>query len=509
MRAVELLGAVSLATDLGTGQPHLHGVRSAVLAAGLARRLGLDAAAVADVQRVALLRFLGCTADSGETARMAGGDDIGFLAAMAPAAMGSRAEAGRALVTAIGAGEGRSRRAALVAGALLDPGGARRSLSAHCEVAAMLAQRLPVGPAVREGVAHGYERWDGRGFPEGLAGEAIPLSVRVAVVARDAELWCRAGSDELARVLRERRGSGYDPNVVDVCLSAGPELLAGLDAADPWEAMLDIDTGGETLTEIDLDSALTVLADFADLKSRWLHGHSRRVADLAAAAAAAAGLPPGQVARLRQAALVHDLGRVGVPNGIWDRPGPLGVGDWQRVRLHPYLTESVLGCCEALAGLGRLAGAHHERLDGSGYPRGSRELGFAEQLLAVADAVAALAADRPHRPAAAPSAVADVIRAEVATGRLGAVAADAVLAAAGQPATASRGRSEWPAGLSEREVEVLRLLARGRSNREVAASLHVSVKTVGRHVENTYAKIGAHSRAAAAVFAMQHRLLDP
>ena len=176
--------------------------------------------------------------------------------------------------------------------------------------------------------------------------------------------------------------------------------------------------------------------------------------------------------------------------------------------MHPYLTESTLACCPALADLGRLAGSHHERLDGSGYHRGRRDLGLAEMLLATADMVAAMGEERPHRSAAAPAPISDAIRAEVHAGRLDRVAADAVLAAAGQSSVRSR-RASWPAGLSDREIEVLRLIARGRTNKEAAASLFLSAKTVARHVENIYAKIGARSRAAAAVFAMEHRLLDP
>jgi HD-GYP domain-containing protein (c-di-GMP phosphodiesterase class II)/DNA-binding CsgD family transcriptional regulator len=511
LRLVELLGAISLATDLGTGQPLGHGLRTSVLATALAQELGLNRAAVAGVQRVALLRFLGCTADSAETARMTGGDDLAFLSGMAPVAMGSRPEGGRRLIQLVGADRPAPQRAALMARALGDPGAARRSLSAHCEVAAMLARRLGVGPEVTEALAHAYERWDGRGFPEGLRGDAIPLAVRVSTVARDADLFWRAGSAEMAELLRARRGRAYDPAVVDACLAIGPEVLPRLDGMDPWEPMLAADEGSDVIPVPRLDETLTALADFADLKSPWTRGHSRRVATLAAAAASEVGMAGEEATRLRRAALVHDLGRVGVPNGIWDRPGALGVVDRERVRMHPYLTEVTVSCCPALSGLGRLAGAHHERLDGSGYHRGARELGTAERLLAVADLVAAMGEPRPYRPPATPSTVADAVREEVAGGRLDATAADAVLAALGQgvPPVGPGRRAVWPAGLSGREVEVLRLIARGRTNREVAADLYLSPKTVGRHVENLYTKIGVRSRAAAAVFAMEHHLLDP
>jgi HD-GYP domain-containing protein (c-di-GMP phosphodiesterase class II) len=506
LRLVELLGAISLATDLGTGQPPFHGVRTSVLAVAVGRELGLDDAAVADVQQVALLRFLGCTADASQAAVMTGGDDVAFLAAMAPVVMGARPEMARRLVGAVGAGQPALRRTALVAGALSDPGGARRSLSAHCEVAAMLAGRLGAGPAVTQALAHGYERWDGAGFPNGLAGEAVPLAVRVAVVARDTELWWRAGAAEMTQVLRARRGHAYDPAVADTCLAVAAGVLAGLDQDDAWQAMLAASAGGGQIAVGALDPALEAVADFADLKSPWTRGHSPQVARLAAAAGRGAGLAVQEVTRLRRAALLHDLGRVAVPNGIWDRAGPLGVAEWERVRMHPYLTESTLACCPALADLGRLAGSHHERLDGSGYHRGARDPGPAERLLAAADVVAAMRQERPHRPVATPAQISDAVRAEVDAGRLDRTAADAVLAAVGQPAVPTQ-RTSWPAALSDREVEVLRLIALGRTNKQVAASLHLSAKTVGRHIENLYAKIGVSSRAAAAVFAMEHHLL--
>ncbi|MDQ0383006.1 HD domain-containing phosphohydrolase [Amycolatopsis thermophila] len=506
LRLVELLGAVSLATDLGTGQSHFHGVRTSVLAAALARALGLDDASVAAAQQVALLRFLGCTADAGETARMTGGDDLAFLAGMAPAALGGKAEMGRQLVRTVGAGQRPLRRAALVAGALADPAGAKRSLSAHCEVAAMLAARLGASATVREALAHGYERWDGAGFPDGLAGEAVPPAVRVAVVARDAAMWWQISRAELAEVLHARRGRAYDPAVVDACVAVGPGVLSRLEESDVWEAMLAADPGGDEIAGAGLDLALEAVADFTDLKSPWTRGHSPRVAELATAAARRLGMTPEDTTTVRRAAAVHDLGRVGVPNGIWDRPGPLGVAEWERVRLHPYLTESTLACCPALAGLGRLAGAHHERLDGSGYHRRTRELGMRERVLAAADVVAALGEDRPHRPALTAPRISDTVMAEMKAGQLDPAAVEAVLAAAGQPTAWAR-RSGWPAGLTDREVEVLRLITRGRTNRQVAAGLHLSVKTVGRHIENLYAKIGVNSRAAAAVFAMEHRLL--
>ena len=252
---------------------------------------------------------------------------------------------------------------------------------------------------------------------------------------------------------------------------------------------------------------LTAFADFADLKSPWIRGHSRTVASLAQEAGRHAGLDDAACDGLRRAGLVHDLGRVAVENGIWDKPGPLTTSEWERVRLHPYYTERILVRCRSLASLVQPASSHHERLDGSGYHRSlpAESLSRSDRILAAADVYAALTSDRPHRPAFGDEEAARTLEAEAAS-KLDADAVSCVLAAAGRRAAPSPPR--WPADLTDREVEVLRLIALGRSNREVAERLFISPKTVGRHVENLYAKIGVSSRGAAAVFAMEHRLLD-
>jgi HD-GYP domain-containing protein (c-di-GMP phosphodiesterase class II) len=342
--------------------------------------------------------------------------------------------------------------------------------------------------------------------PAGLAGGDIPAAVRIAVVARDVELLVRrAGAEHAALVLRQRSGRAYDPQVVNAALGPGLATLLP-DDAQLWELALAAEPAPLlTADDQQVDAVLLACADVADLKFPHLAGHSRGVADLAAAAGAALHLPATAVAELRRAALVHDLGRVGVPAGTWMRPGRLGAADWERVRLHPYYTERILTRCGRLAVLARLAGSHHERLDGSGYHRALDHMDRSSRLLAAADAYQAMTQDRPHRPARPPEAAVRELRAEVSAGRLGAVEVDAVLAAAGQrpvPVRATR-----PAGLTEREIEVLRLLTRGLTNRDVARRLGISAKTVGRHVENLYAKAGVSSRAAAAVFAMEHDLV--
>jgi HD-GYP domain-containing protein (c-di-GMP phosphodiesterase class II) len=217
-------------------------------------------------------------------------------------------------------------------------------------------------------------------------------------------------------------------------------------------------------------------------------------------------MPPADVVALRHAGLVHDFGRLGISNAILDKRGPLAPGEWERVRLAPYLTERILHSSTALAPLGAIALAHRERMDGSGYPRGlsGGAISRLARVLACADAYQAMREPRPHRPAIAADDAAAELRADVRAGGLDAAAADAVLAAAGHRV---RRRREGPAGLTTREVEVLRLLAQGLSNKEIAERLVISPKTAGNHIEHIYTKIDASSRATASLFAMQHGLL--
>jgi HD-GYP domain-containing protein (c-di-GMP phosphodiesterase class II) len=502
LRLTELVAAISLATDLAMGQPVEHALRACRLAMTVANHLGLDAATAADVHYVALLRFLGCTADAPETAHIAGGNNLAFMAAMSPVYMGSAGEAVRTFARTTGRGSSLPRRAGLLAEALAHS----RTEVSHCEVGARLAARLGMGAGVVDALAHAYERWDGRGLPDGLSASEIPVAIRVVVVARDAVLWHRmAGATVAMDVLARRRGRAYDPAVVDAVRVVGippsddPAVWEEVLAAEP-EPVLRVGAAG-------LDRALAAVGDFADLRSTWTRGRSGRVAATARAAGNACGMPHPDIATLTRAALVADVGAVGVPSGLWERRGPLGVDGTERVRLHSYLSERVLSRCTELRPIAALAGAHHERLDGSGYHRGSGapQLASAARLLAAADVRTALREERPHRPALAPAAARDVLWRESAAGRLDRTAVEAVLSVDGQDAGGRR--APHPAGLSEREVEVLRLIARGHSNREVARRLWISPKTVGHHVEHIYTKIGVTTRPAAALFAMEHDLL--
>jgi HD-GYP domain-containing protein (c-di-GMP phosphodiesterase class II) len=337
----------------------------------------------------------------------------------------------------------------------------------------------------------------------------IALASRLINLADVVEVYGRAGGVEAAiRVARERRATQFDPDLVDAFCKQAPVLLREIDAAPNWETVIaaEPDLASE-VTEEELDAALEAIGEFAELKSPWVMGHATGVAHLSAAAARQAGLPEGDVVTLRRAGFVHDLGRLGVPNTIWDKRGSLTKPEMERVRLHPYITERMLAFSPALAPLGAIAGQHHERLDGSGYPRGltGPAISPAGRILGAADSYHAMREARPYRPARTAEETAAELRREVASGRHDGESVDAVLRAAGHPV---RRRSSRPAGLTQREVEVLRLVARGLSTREIGDQLVISPKTAANHVEHIYTKIGVSNRARAALFAMRHGLMS-
>lgn len=509
LRLAELIAALSLATDIGMGQPMEQALRTCLLSMNAARTIGLQRDGLHEVYYLALLRFIGCTSDAHEQAEEVGGDEIAWRASLAPVLGGEPTEFMRVMVARLGEESPPLTRVRLLAGGMV--AGKRRAevtIATHCEVAQMLSARIGLRAYISEGVGALFERWDGKGIPGKLAGNEIPVAARIVAVARDVDVLHRlSGQDLMVGVLQRRRGKAYDPDLADVFAEHGVGWIADLDSGSPWDAVLDCEPEPQaTAQPSQLDRVLTAFADFADLKSPHMLGHSPGVAALAEATAQALSLSSDEVDDVRRAGLVHDLGRAGIPNGIWDKRGPLSRGEWERVRLHPYLSERMLTQAGPLARLAGLAGSHHERLDGSGYHKGSMapSLSLPARILAAADACQAMGQDRPYRGALDEKGrVAELTR-EVADDKLDREVVQGLLASVGQ--TETRLPRAWPAGLTDREVEVLRLVIHGHSNREVARRLTLSVKTVGRHVENIYNKIGVSSRAAAALFATEHDL---
>jgi HD-GYP domain-containing protein (c-di-GMP phosphodiesterase class II) len=338
-------------------------------------------------------------------------------------------------------------------------------------------------------------------------GEQIPMPMRIVHVAMDAAFQCLLGGQEHAeRLVRERAGHAFDPQVAACLVEEATEILALDASASAWEEVLALEPSPPLVLGAEaLDRALAAMGNFADLISPFLAGHSAGVGELAGSTAEACGIDATGVTAIRRAALLHDLGRVAVHARIWQKLGPLTADEWEQVRLHPYHTERVLSRSPFLSALSPIAGAHHERIDGSGYHRGAAgpELAFTARLLAAADAYHAMTEPRPHRDPLPPGQAAQVLAEEASAGRLDPDAVAAVLEAAGQRAP----RLERPAGLTDREAEVVAMLARGLQTKQVARALGISVKTADRHIQNAYRKIGVSSRAAATLFAMEHGLV--
>jgi DNA-binding CsgD family transcriptional regulator len=501
VHTAEVIAALCLATDLSIGLPFEHGLRSTLVAMRLGQHLGIDVETASQTYYACLLFYAGCTADAELSAELFP-DPAALITHFAPVMFGSQLETIGGIMRALG-----DPRAAAVARAFQMArrlpraiSGHQRHIAAMCEVAQMLTDRLGLPASVRDLFADFTDRWDSRG-------DEIPLPVRIVHVARDAAFQHMLGGTQLAaRVVRERAGHAFDPTIARCLADNAAEILAHDVDAAAWDSTLACEPQPRlTLEREAIERALAAMGDFADLMSPYLVGHSAGVAELATAAGQRCGLEPGDLVTVRRAALVHDIGRVAVPTSIWQKPGPLTSDDWERVRLHAYHSERVLCRSPFLAALTPVASVHHERLDGSGYHRGTdgRALPPAARVLAAADAYHAMTEPRPHREPLSPTSAAGTLSQEARAGRLDPDAVSAVLATSGQRVP----RIDRPAGLTEREAEVLSLLARGLLTKQIGRALGISAKTADHHVQNVYGKIGVSTRAAATLFAMEHRLV--
>ena len=506
IRAAEVIATLCLGTDLGMGFPFEHGLHSTLIATRLGDRLGIDRATASQTYYACMLMYSGCNTDADVAWEIYGGSRTEHLV---PVTFGSRREMLAGLMHALPApGSTMPARAIQIARRLPKASSERDPhLAAICEVAQMLAGRLGLPASVQDLFVDLTERWDGKGWLRRSKGEGIPLAIRIVHVARDAAFQRLLGGEAFAlSVVRERAGHAFDPQVA-ACLAEGATELLALDQeVSAWDDILGCEPHPQlTLEGEAIDRALAAIGDFADLISPSLSGHSSGVAELAGAAARRCRIDAAGIATIRRAALVHDLGRVAVHPRIWQKPGPLSADEWEQVRLHPYHTERALSRSPFLSALAPLAGAHHERLDGSGYHRGSAraELTLPTCILAAADAYHAMIEPRPYREPLSAEQAADELAREADAGRLDAEAVTAVVESAGRPAP----RLERPAGLTAREAEVVGMLARGLQTKQVAAALGISVKTADHHTQNAYRKMGVSTRAGATLFAMEHGLV--
>lgn len=502
LRLAEPLAALSLASDLARGHTQDEALRATVVAMHVADAMGLPPSRLEAVYYGTLLRYVGCTATSPQYVATYDASDVTVRQRGDYLDVASTRDAMRFLVSLGDDLSGRHRLAHFLAALRRARAALPEAARADCEVGAALVRQFGLGAAVQEAVLHSFERWDGKGAPNRVRGTAVPLETRIASAAYVAVMFAELDAQLARDTIAARAGTALDPDVAGALLARFECVPAALHD-DAWVAALAAEP--QPVRRVH-DDQLTPIArgyaHVADLKSTYLHGHSDGVAELACAAAGAAGLSDADTVGLTRAAYLHDIGRVGIDTRIWDKPGALTTAEWEQVRLHPIHTERILRRTPCLEPLCAAAASHHERSDGSGYPHARRlpELSLGAQLLIAADVFHALIEERPHRRPHSIAEAASVVRSL----GLDARAAGAVLEAQGQPAPQKR---EHPAGLSEREVDVLRLLARGSTKHEVAHALHVSPSTVHTHTVHIYDKVGVRSRAALALFAMEQGLL--
>jgi len=507
IRLAELMSALSIATDLGMGQPLEFALQACLVAVRLGEKLGLDEDELRATYYQSLLRYIGCNAETRLLAAVFG-DELALRKDIIHTDVTSADFLRQSIraIRAANAGESQFQILQAIASGLMLAGQfTDEFFRGHCEVAERLAQRLGFDENTLTSIKQVYARWDGKGIPA-LSGEAIAPGMLVVSLAQDAVYAYQLdGIDSAVNMVKERKGKMYAPKHGEVFCQYAGELLKDENAS--WQAVLALEPGRQRiLSETEFDSACEAIADFTDIKSPFLLGHSPGVARVAEAAARKAGLTENGVVEVRRAALLHDIGRVGVSAGIWGKQSPLSDSDWEKICLHPYYTERVLARSEKLSGLGAIASKHHERLDGSGYHRGALAATMTQpmRLLAAADVYEALSEPRPHRPAFDPAVAAEMLLAEARIGRLDFDSVNSLLAAMGQSVSARR---QTFGGLSEREISVLRLIARGQTIKEMAQGLQIAPKTVDSHIQHIYNKIGVNTRAGATLYAMENKLL--
>jgi putative nucleotidyltransferase with HDIG domain len=414
LRLSEVLAALSHALDITEGQPRGHAERSCLIGMQLAGALGLDDTTRSSLFYALLLKDAGCSSNAAKVAALFGADDA-IVKSTRRLTDTSSVRDSLVHLTRTAAPGGSPFAKAQRIGAVLRSGraGARALVELRCERGAAVARAIGVGEQAARAILDADEHWDGGGYPAGLAGEEISLAGRVLCLAQAAEVFWRQGRiAAVCEMAQRRRGTWFDPALVDA-------LLALKHRHSFWRALetpdvAPVEPPDRVLVADDqrLDRVAEAFASVVDAKSSYTATHSAAVTEIAVALARTLDVDAEGCAMQRRAALLHDVGKLGVSNRILDKPGPLTDAEWVVMRRHPRWSVEILTQVRAFHDLARIAGAHHERLDGSGYFAGltATELGLPERILAVADVAEALSADRPYRPALAPDDVLDVMR---------------------------------------------------------------------------------------------------
>jgi HD-GYP domain-containing protein (c-di-GMP phosphodiesterase class II) len=406
LRLSEVIGALSHALDLTEGQPKGHCVRCCWIGMHVAGVIGLGAHDRWELYYTLLLKDLGCSSNAARICELYLSDDLHFKRNFKTA--GDRLpQMLRFVFTHTGLNAGLAQRLGAIVNILRNgPQIAQELIQTRCQRGADIARRLRFPEAVARGVHSLDEHWNGGGKPEGLRGEAIPLFARIALLAQVVDVFRTAGGAATAvREVRRRAGRWLDPALVRAFDQVARDAAfwrmlddPGLDAAVLELEPLPLRV---PLSEDYLDDIATAFGQVVDAKSPYTSGHSERVAHYVDGIAGALGLSAPRRRWLRRGALLHDVGKLGVSNAVLDKPGALDDDEWARVREHAVLTETILARIGAFGELARVAAAHHERLDGGGYPRrlDASQITLETRIITVADIFDAISADRPYRAA--------------------------------------------------------------------------------------------------------------
>lgn len=404
-RLSEIVSALTFALDLTEGQPEGHTLRACCIGMRMAKELALRDRPRADLFYTLLLKDAGCSSNAAAIADRFGADDHGVKRDSKITDWTRLKEGTRYAWRNAGADAGlwnRVRHFTRIASGA--EGGTRELIRIRCERGAAIVGRLGFPRSTTASIRALDEHWDGSGHPRGLSGTTIPLNARIALLAQTLEVFLDAGPAEALSVVRQRRGTWFDPSLVDLVLTweadrewwdalASGDAAALVDSLEPEDRIRTIDDRG-------LDNVAEAFAEVIDAKSPYTARHSSGVAVWARHTADELGLPQADRRTLYRAGLLHDIGKLGISNRILDKPGRLTDEEFAKVREHPLHTWEILRRVPVFAAFARTAALHHERLDGSGYPWGIGEDGLdtLARILAAADVYEALTADRPYRP---------------------------------------------------------------------------------------------------------------
>lgn len=511
----ELLCALSFATDMSMGQLMEHGLRTAYIGLQIADTMHLPEEDRQGIFYGALLKDAGCTACASIFSTFFAGNDLGPRSDCILLDHDSMKQAVAWFWRHAPQDVSIAGRIANVFSFLTECRGVmKESMAGHCEVGEMFARRLGLPQQVQEAVRYAWERWDGKGMAYGLNGSHIPIAAQVLHLSQVIECAYWAGGATAAKAMaRERQGKDFNPELVAAFFksSESPDFWPVLERENVQETVLQMKPPAsfDKIAADQIEVVCEVLADFADVKSRNTWNHSLTVAEVAVKTARQMGLGQPQLTKIRLSALVHDLGKAAVPIGVLDKGEGLTGDEWERFRLHPYYTERVLARVGPLSDLAPDAASHHEWVNGEGYHRGlsSVQIPLGGRILAVSDTFVTLSRSEGDNVDA--RRILHKMR-EYVGERLDGECYEALLGSVTGSAPPKRTRGQDPryGYLSDREIEVLRLVAAGMTNREVAKELVISDKTVEHHLEHIYNKLGVSSRTSAVVFAVQQGIVQ-